>query len=66
MIILGLTGSIGCGKSSVSNILKDNNIDIIDADIISRSIFEDKKLLYQYYNRKILQKQGKMQSNIYK
>ena len=45
MIILGLTGSIGCGKSSLSNILKDNNIDIIDADIISRKIFEDQKLL---------------------
>lgn len=45
MIILGLTGSIGCGKSSLSRILKDNNIDIIDADIISRKIFEDEKLL---------------------
>ena len=45
MIILGLTGSIGCGKSSLSNILKDNNIDIIDADIISREIFKDEKLL---------------------
>ena len=42
MIILGLTGSIGCGKSSLSNILKDNNINIIDADLISRKIFEDK------------------------
>ena len=30
MIILGLTGSIGCGKSSLSNILRDNNINIID------------------------------------
>lgn len=46
MIILGLTGSIGCGKSSLSKILKDNNIDIIDADKIARTIFEDKKLLY--------------------
>ncbi|WP_296647161.1 dephospho-CoA kinase [Romboutsia sp. 13368] len=45
MIVLGLTGSIGCGKSSLSNILKENNIDIIDADVISRKIFEDKKLL---------------------
>ena len=45
MIILGLTGSIGCGKSSVSNILKDNNIDIIDADLISRNILNDKNLL---------------------
>ena len=39
MIILGLTGSIGCGKSSLSNILRDNNINIIDADIISRKNF---------------------------
>ena len=45
MIILGLTGSIGCGKSSLSNILRDNNINIIDADIISRKIIEEEKLL---------------------
>ena len=51
MIILGLTGSIGCGKSSLSNILKDNNIDIIDADVISRKIFEDKKLLTSVFER---------------
>lgn len=45
MLILGLTGNIGCGKSSLSNILMQNNIDVIDADIISRQIFEDKELL---------------------
>ena len=45
MLILGLTGNIGCGKSSLSNIFKENNIEIIDADIISRQIFEDKALL---------------------
>ena len=44
MLILGLTGNIGCGKSSLSNILSDK-FDIIDADIISRQIFEDKELL---------------------
>ena len=59
MIILGLTGSIGCGKSSLSNILRDNNINIIDADIISRKIFEDEKLLASVFedgslNRKAL------------
>ena len=51
MIILGLTGSIGCGKSSVSNILKDNNIDIIDADLISRNILNDKNLLNLVFER---------------
>lgn len=48
MLILGLTGNIGCGKSSLSNILIDK-FDIIDADIISRHIFEDKELLQSVF-----------------
>ena len=63
MIILGLTGSIGCGKSSVSNILKDNNIDIIDADIISRTIFEDEKLLslvFEHFGEGVKNKDGSL------
>ncbi len=63
MIILGLTGSIGCGKSSLSNILKDNNIDIIDADIISRKIFEDEKLLalaFEHFGDSIKNKDGSL------
>lgn len=50
MLVLGLTGNIGCGKSSLSNIFREDfNIDIIDADIISRNIFEDKLLLNQVF-----------------
>lgn len=45
MLRIGLTGSIGCGKSSLSNILKKYNIPIIDADIKGREIYEDKELL---------------------
>lgn len=45
MLVLGLTGNIGCGKSSLSNILIENKIDVIDADIIARHIFEDRYLL---------------------
>ena len=33
MLKIGLTGSIGCGKSSLSNILKKHSIPIIDADM---------------------------------
>lgn len=50
MLILGLTGNIGCGKSSLSNILKDNNMKIIDADIISRQIFEDRDVLQSVFD----------------
>ena len=50
MLVLGLTGNIGCGKSSLSNIFMKNSISIIDADIISRQIFEDKFLLKQVFD----------------
>lgn len=40
MLKIGLTGNIGCGKSSVSKELKKCGINIIDADIISREIYE--------------------------
>ncbi|MGL6107636.1 dephospho-CoA kinase [Romboutsia sp.] len=56
MLILGLTGNIGCGKSCLSSIFKEYNIDIIDADVISRQIFEDKKVLnsvFQYFGEEI-------------
>ena len=54
MLVLGLTGNIGCGKSSLSRIFNnDFNIDIIDADIISRNIFEDIDLLENEENRQL-------------
>lgn len=50
MIVLGLTGNIGCGKSSVSNIFIENNIDVVDADIVARQIFDDKNLLNKVFS----------------
>lgn len=51
MLVLGLTGNIGCGKSSLSNIFKEEfNIDIIDADIISRNIYKDKKIISKVFD----------------
>lgn len=50
MIIIGLTGNIGCGKSSLSSIFIQEGIDIVDADIVARQIFEDKELLNQVFD----------------
>ena len=50
MKVLGLTGNIGCGKSSVSNIFIENNIDVVDADIVARQIFDDKDLLNKVFS----------------
>lgn len=35
---VGLTGGIGCGKSTISMIFRGNNIPIIDADKISKQV----------------------------
>lgn len=40
MISVGLTGGIGSGKSTVTEILRKDGITIIDADIVSREVLE--------------------------
>ncbi|WP_304341163.1 dephospho-CoA kinase [Metaclostridioides mangenotii] len=49
MLILGLTGNIGCGKSSLSKIFIRNGIDVIDADKVAREIMEDENFLKMIY-----------------
>lgn len=38
--IVGLTGGIGCGKSSASKFFSDLGIDVIDTDVIARQLTE--------------------------
>ncbi len=38
MLKIGLTGGIGCGKSTVSALFEGFNIPVIDADIIAREL----------------------------
>ncbi|QBO35291.1 dephospho-CoA kinase [Periweissella cryptocerci] len=40
MIIIGLTGGIASGKSTVSNYLREKGLTIIDADIVAREVVE--------------------------
>ena len=38
MFVLGVTGGIGCGKSTVSGYFKERGIQVLDADEISRQV----------------------------
>ncbi|MEF9933271.1 MAG: dephospho-CoA kinase [Cetobacterium sp.] len=52
-MIIGLTGGIGSGKSTVSKILKNCGIEIVDADIIAKEIFKSENI-----QKEILEKLG--------
>jgi len=43
MLLIALTGGIGSGKTTVSELFKSKNIPIIDTDIIARKIVEQGK-----------------------
>jgi dephospho-CoA kinase len=47
MLSVGLTGGIGCGKSTVAGMMRDLGCRIIDADEISRNLAEPHQPAYQ-------------------
>lgn len=47
MKIIGLTGGIATGKSTVSNMFKQLNIPVIDADIIAKKLLDIDGLAYK-------------------
>ncbi len=63
-IILGVTGGIGSGKSTVSSILKELGAVVIDADVISREVVEPGKRaleeLTQEFGKDILDDWGQL------
>lgn len=40
MRIIGLTGGIASGKSTVSNLFKMNGIPVVDADVVARDVLK--------------------------
>ncbi|KAJ3049483.1 hypothetical protein HK097_009529 [Rhizophlyctis rosea] len=46
MLLIGLTGGIATGKSSVSSIISSMNLPIIDADLLARQVVEPNKPAY--------------------
>ncbi|OPJ55513.1 dephospho-CoA kinase [Alkalithermobacter paradoxus] len=62
MKIIGLTGSIGSGKSTVSDILIKKGFKIVDADKISRKILDKNSVAFievvEHFGEEILQDDG--------
>lgn len=54
MIKVGLTGGIGSGKSTVSRLLKERSIPVIDSDILSRNVLD----IYPELNNEIKKEFG--------
>lgn len=58
-MIIGLTGGIATGKSTVTGMLRERGIPVIDADQIAREVVEPGKPAYaaivQHFGREVLQ-----------
>ena len=50
MIILGLTGSIGTGKSTASRYLQKRGIPVLDADQMVKNLYTDKKTITETWH----------------
>ncbi|MGP4062548.1 dephospho-CoA kinase [Halobacillus sp. H74] len=61
-LVIGLTGSIASGKSTVSKMFSELNIPVIDADQISRDVVEPGEPAYKQivnvFGRKVLHEDG--------
>jgi dephospho-CoA kinase len=61
-VVIGLTGGIGSGKTTVANIFADLGIDIIDADIAARKVVEPNSSaltqISQHFGLQFLQADG--------
>lgn len=63
MKVIGLTGGIGSGKSTVSGYLKELGASVIDADIIGHRVLEDNQVkneLRASFGRRILDESGQV------
>lgn len=63
--IIGLTGGIACGKSTISSILKEEfDLDVVDCDVLARKIVEVGKPAYmkiaQIFGQEVLMENGEL------
>ena len=64
MYLVGLTGGIGSGKSTVSQMLGDIGIDVIDADLIARQVVRPGmkawKLIRKHFGNEVILDSGEI------
>ena len=64
MLRAGLTGGIGCGKSTVAKMMRELGCDVLDADIVAREVVEPGQPayaeLFAAFGREILAPDGKI------
>ena len=62
MLIIGITGGIGSGKTAVSNRFLDHGITVVDADIVAREVVEPGtpglSEIHQHFGNNILNADG--------
>lgn len=63
-VVIGLTGGIASGKSTVSNMFRELHIPVIDADVIAREVVEPGKEAYnnivEVFEKEVLQENGEL------
>lgn len=63
-LIIGLTGGIASGKTTVANLFAEYNIDIIDADVVAREVVAPNAPalaeISQHFGQSILQRDGSL------
>ena len=65
-MIIGLTGSIASGKSTVSKMLKEYGLPIVDADVVARLVVEPGtetlKKIVEAFGEEVLTEDGRIES----